>query len=635
MIDGKPTYLSATDLANMLRATDGGNIQSVEIITNPSAKYDASGNSGIINIKLKKNKAFGTNGSFSLGSGWGNYYKGNGGLSLNHRNKKINLFGNYNFLYNKRSQDMTINRLNESGSGNTYFTQQGQLLREHANNGMKAGIDYAINPASVLGFMFTGYSNKTNSSSEDHNRIGLSKQVTDSILSTFSDGTSRFRNIAMNLNYKTKLDSAGKRELTIDLDYSRFGNKDIYYYDSYLTRYVPVSYDTAFIRNITPSFISIYSLKADYVHPIREGYRVEAGLKSNFIRTDNDLQADSLINREWRKTAASNQFVYDENVNAAYLNFYREFGSTTLQAGLRAEQTNSRGNSVTLGKVQTRHYLSLFPTFYLSRELGKNHQMSFSYGRRVNRPNYENLNPFVYFVDRYTYRVGNPFLSPQFTNLAGIFYTFKQAYSASFQIGRTNDVMTQVLLLDKDNNTLYQTNENLASETEYNFNINVPFEITKWWTTNNDLTIFRLEYKTPNLMGQKFSSGKNGLIFNSSNLFKISPSLRMEMVADYKSPLVFGTVEMSEPQFFVDMGINYSFAAKKASLKFSVSDIFNTLEQHLVSVIPAVNYNIFQKAETRVFRLTFSYRFGRKEIKPAANRQSGVEAENNRTRRNN
>lgn len=635
MIDGKPTYLAPSDLANMLRATDGGNIQSIEIITNPSAKYDASGNSGIINIKLKKNKAFGTNGSFSVGSGYGSNYKGNTGITLNHRNKKFNFFTGYNFLYNKRRQDMTISRIvNEPPSAATYLDQTGRSFREYANNSAKAGVDYFINPSSTLGLMVTGYSNKTIFTSDDNTSVGSSKSIADSSLTTATNGTARFRNIAANLNYKTKFDAAGKKELSIDLDYSRFYNKDIYSYNSYLSRNLPPSYDTALIRNITPSFINIYSFKADYTHALKDG-RIEAGLKASYIRTDNDFNSDSLINFEWQRTTASNHFVYDENVNAAYVNYYKEFGSTKLQMGLRAEQTNSKGNSITLSKVVNLHYINLFPTFYISRQMGEDNELTLSYGRRVNRPNYENLNPFVYFVDRYTFRQGNPFLTPQFSNMVGLYYTYKNTYTASFEVNRTTDVITQVLLQDTANKSLFQTSQNLASEMEYNFNISAPFEVTKWWTTTNDFTIFYLGYKTPNLMGAKFSSGRTGILFNSNNLFKITPALRMEVVADYKSPLVFGTIEMSKPQFFMDMGVNYLFPKKRTSLKFAVSDVLNTLEQHIVSVIPSVNYTIFQKNETRVFRLTFTYRFGSRDVKAIQGRQTGVEAESNRTRRTN
>lgn len=634
MIDGKPTYLSQTDLANMLRATDGGNIQSIEIITNPSAKYDASGNSGIINIKMKKNRALGTNGSLSLGSGWGEKYKANTGLTINHRNKKFNLFASYNFLYNKRPQDMTIDRLNEAASGKTYLSQEGSSIREYANNSAKAGIDYTVSPLATLGFMLTGYGNKTQYNSNDQTRIGAIRQAADSTLATVSNGTSRFRNYAANINYKAKLDSQGKKELSIDLDYSRFNNKDIYNYDSYLRRTAFPLNDTAMIRNITPSLITIYSLKADYTYPVNGGH-MEMGVKASYIRTDNNFNSDSLINFEWQRSAASNHFVYDENVNAAYLNYYKEFGDTKIQAGLRAEQTNSKGNSLTLRKVVNRSYLNLFPTFYVSRAFGEDHELTFSYGRRVNRPNYEHLNPFVYFIDRYTFREGNPFLTPQFSNMVGLYYTYKSQYTASFEVNRTTDVITQVLLQDTAAKTLFQTNQNLASEIEYNFNLNIPVKVTKWWTSTNDITAFYLGYKTPNLMGAKFSSGRTGLLVNSNNAFTLTPSLRMEVVADYKSPLVLGTVEMSKPQFFVDMGVNYLFPKKRSSIKFSVSDVFNTLEQHLASVIPAVNYNIFQKNETRVFRLTYTYRFGRREIKAVQPRQSSVEAETNRTRKSN
>ncbi|MBC9934899.1 outer membrane beta-barrel protein [Chitinophaga qingshengii] len=630
LINGKPTYLSAADLANMLRATDGSTIQSVEIISNPSARYDASGSSGVIDIKLKKDRSMGTNGSIVIGSGWGNYYKGNGGLSLSHREGKVALFANYNYLYNKRDRDMVINRVNETSIENTYFQQNSRLVREYSNHSFKAGIDYNVSSRNTIGFTFTGYANNTIADGNGTTLMGPGGKINDSLITDNSDGHSRFRNMAFNLNNKTVFDSSG-RSLSVDLDYSEFSNKDIFYYDNY-TRIIKTGIDLApvSIRNITPATIRIYALKADYAQPLRKGYTLESGVKISYVKTDNDLRFDSLKNGDWKHTDRSNQFIYDENVYAAYLNVNKEFSKTKIQAGLRAEHTNLSGNSVTLSKVTNRNYTSLFPTLFVSRKLGKEHELMFSYGRRINRPNYQDLNPFIYFVDKYTLREGNPYLNPQFANTAGLSYIWKDTYAASFEVSGTNDAITQVLLTDTTSKILYQTNRNLAKELELNLNISVPVKITDWWTSSNDITVFYLKYQTPELLGAPLNVGKTGVFINSNNSLKLGKRIRLEVIADYKSPITYGTVEFFRSQFYVDLGMSYSLFGKRANLKLGISDVFNTLDQHIRSVIPAVNYSINQKNETRVVRLTFTYRFGNNELKPFNNRRSGVEDETKR-----
>ncbi|SDH28999.1 outer membrane beta-barrel family protein [Chitinophaga filiformis] len=635
LIDGKSTYLAPSDLANMLRATDGSNIQSVEIITNPSAKYDATGSSGIINIKLKKNKSYGVSGSLIVGSGYGNYYKGNTGISFNYRNKKVSFFATYNYLYNKRNRDMNVNRANETAEETTYFLQNSRTIRELSNNNFKTGIDYSISPKSTVGFMFTGYANNTKTKGGATTFMFRDPASRDTLITDLSDGQSRFRNYAFNLNYKTRFDSLG-RELTVDLDYSKFNNKDLFHYDNHTEEYVSKrKIDSFFLQNTTPASIEVRSAKADYVHPFINGLRMELGVKAALVRTDNNLVADSLVNNAWTPTNRSNRFVYDENVYAGYLNLNKEFKNTKIQAGLRVEKTHSKGNSITLSKVVSRDYLNLFPTLYIGQKLGKDHELTFSYGRRINRPNYEDLNPFIYFVDRYTLREGNPFLNPQYSDQASLSYVLKDTYSATLAASRTNDVITPVLLTDTINKILYQTNQNLAKELELNLNFGIPVQIAKWWTMSNDITIFYLKYKTPELLGSPLDIGKKGLFVNSANSFVISKRIQAELVADYKSPFVYGTVEFFKPQFYMDMGINYSLLQKRANLKVALSDILNTQEQHLRSVIPAVNYSIKQKNETRVVRVTFTYRFGRKEVKAVKSRNSNVEEETRRAQRSN
>lgn len=629
LLDGKQTYMSNADVANLLRNMQSEQIESIELITNPSSKYDASGNSGIINIRTKKNKNGGTNGSLSAAAAIGKNFRGNTGVNLNHRTAKMNVFGNYNYGHFKNSSVLDIDRIS-NGTPDTYFMQIGETTRKRRNNNFKAGADYFINSKNTIGFLVNGYLNKGSEITDNRTKIGKSFTQVDSLLVAQSTQKENYENLSYNLNYKSILDSAGS-EISADLDYSRYNGKDVANYENdYLfangNRIRPLN----IIRNSTPTQIDIKAFKIDYNVSLSKTVKLEAGLKSSWVKTDNDLQAEEFINNAWRNDIRrSNQFIYDENVNAAYTNVNKQFKNTTVQVGLRLEQTNSTGNLITTNYVVKRSYLDLFPTFFVQQTLSKNNQIGFSYSRRIDRPSYDALNPFVYYLDQYTYNKGNPFLKPQYTNNFEVSYTLMQKYLLSLNYSRVSDVITQVLLPDEQQKALYQTNENLAKNVTYGANLNIPIKFTKWWDMNNNLNVFHLSFETPDLAGSALKTGKTSFQFKMQNSFTIVKGFTAELMGSYESPLDYGTLSIGN-RYYVDMGISKSLLNKKASLKLAMSDVFNTNEQNITSAYPGLKYDLYQKNDTQLGRISFTYRFGKNEIKPARRRSIGTEAEQGR-----
>lgn len=627
-LDGKQTYMSSADVANLLRNMQSSEIETIELITNPSSKYDAAGNSGIINIKTKKNKAGGTNGSLNATAGYGKNFRGNTGLNLNHRTKKLNLFGNYNYGKTTRENIITIDRIS-NGTPDTYFMQAGSSLRKQQNNNFKTGLDYFINKNNTIGVLVNGYFNHGTEASKNNTLIGPSFQKVDSTLASNSLQTNKYNNISYNLNYKSVLDTAGS-EISADFDYSKYnGNDGSAYENDYMfangNRIRPVNYT----RNGTPSKIDIKTFKIDYNVSLSKTIKLEAGLKSSWVKTDNDLQAEELVNNIWQNDVRrSNQFVYDENVNAAYTNINKQFKNTSIQLGLRVEQTNSKGNLVTTNTIVERDYFDFFPTLFVQQTLSKNNQLGFSYSRRIDRPSYDALNPFVYYLDQYTYNKGNPFLKPQYTNNMELSYTFMQKYMLSVGYSRTNDVITEVLLPDSAQKALFQTNENLAKNTSYNANLNIPVQVAKWWSMNNNLNVFYLSFEAPDLAGVALKTGKTSFQFKSQQNFTIASGLTAELNGSYESPLDYGTLRIKS-RYSIDAGLSKSFLGKKASLKLALSDIFNTYKNDISSAYPGLKYEVHQKNESQIGRISFTYRFG-KEIKPARRRSTGSEDEQNR-----
>ncbi len=628
LIDGKQTYLSAAEVSNMLRNMQSNAVESIEIITNPSAKYDAAGNAGIINIKLKRDKNLGTNGSLTLGTGWGRYGKANGGLNLNHRGKKFNVFGSYNHGYNRGFNEQEVYRL----IGNSIFDQSSRREQEMQNLNYRIGADYFINKHNTIGVLASGFlfdmdmrSQNTTLQSQTSNRALLS-----SIQQT-STGDFMRRSNSVNLNYKRTFDSPG-RELTFDADYSLF-NANVE--DNIIARSYNASGEQLGlplqIRNLTPSMVDIRAIKGDYVHPIGKTAKIEAGFKSSLVVTDNNMNFNTYLENGWqRDIGRSNQFKYSENINAAYVNYNKQINKIGVQLGLRAEQTISEGTSVTLDRQNPpRNYLEWFPSVFVTQKLGEKHELGYSYSRRIDRPSYQDLNPFVYFLDSLTYQEGNPYLNPQFTNSFKVTHTFSKMFVTSLGYSRTTDVMTRILIQDNETFKSKAFMENLAQLDNISLNISAPAPITKWWSTMNNFNLYYNLYNEPNLNGTNLSVGLVAFNLNTNHSIRLPKDFSLELNGMYRSPTLDGFIA-PQAMYFVAAGVQKSFLDKRASLRLNVSDIFGTMRFVGVARHADIDARITSRWESRVARVSFTYRFGRNEIKPARRRSTATEAEQNR-----
>lgn len=347
LIDGKSTYLSAAQLAVRLKSLSGNELKSIELMTSPSARYDASGNAGIINIKLKKNSSFGTNGNIDLGLGYGENPKSDAGISFNHNSKNFNIFGSFTNQNNKYQEDLNINRITPDGTSDLYFHQYNTQIRSSHNNNYKLGLDYFINERNTIGFLTSGYFNHGHDSSNGKTNIGKNLTQTDSSIVADNPSTNKYRNQTYNINYKSVIDTLGQ-EFAIDLDYAAYRSEEYTMYNNYFSDAKGLPYKPPLtFRNLTPSQIKIKVAKMDYTLPLSPKTKFDFGIKSSWVSTDNNFRFENLIASQWQNDQTrSNQFIYDENINAAYANFKHEFKSTSVEVGLRAEQTNSKGNSV-------------------------------------------------------------------------------------------------------------------------------------------------------------------------------------------------------------------------------------------------------------------------------------------------
>ena len=632
MIDGKQTYLSGQEVTNLLKSTPSDNIEKIEIITNPSSKYDAAGNSGMINIRMKKNKNFGTNGSATVGVGYGRFEKTNHSLRLNHREGKINVFGSYSYHYNRSFQENELNRIISYENRVSYFDQVSSRPNWFNGHNYRAGLDYFLNQKSTLGVLVSGFSNNWNQDDALNytvirNEAGLVTLRPTTAVMVKNQRT----NLTGNLNYKYDFNGKG-RELTADVDYSRFVGDS---YNELSTRFTNgngnADRPTEQTRNTMPSIIDIWAFKADYVHPTKNGGKWEGGIKSSFVQSDNNLVFDNFGDAGWvLDLTKSNQFKYQENINAAYLNYAGKLSKkTSLQMGLRMEHTHSKGNSVTLNRIVDRNYPDWFPTFFLSRQLDTNQVLNLSYSRRIDRPNYQDLNPFVFYLDPYTYQQGNPYLKPQYTHSLQLTHVYKSSFSTTLGYSRTTDVIVrEVPGQIPEKNITFVTADNLATQDNVNLTLSFPVPVTKWWRMQNNLTLTYNKYHSPYL-GEQYQVDILSWNAYVSNSFTLGKGFSAELTGWYNSAGLYGFFS-TQPMGAFSLGVQKSLFGKKGTLKLNLNDPFWLNQFRGATQYQDINFTVRSRWESRIARLTFTYNFGNQNVKAARQRSTGTEAERNR-----
>ncbi|WP_026994474.1 outer membrane beta-barrel protein [Flectobacillus major] len=648
MLDGKPTYMSASDLANMLRNMQATQLDKIEIMTNPPAKYDAAGNAGVINIRLKKNQNIGLNGSANIGAGYGFYKslpKESGGLNLNYRNEKINVFGNFSANDRQSFQIQTINRkFFENGKVISGFDQVSNNERRNNSFTYKVGADYFLDKKNTIGFLFNGMNGNWNEDTNNEMLIKNAAAQLDTTSNTLGTIRNGWGNYSTNLNFKHIIDSTG-REITADLDYARYDADNS-------MKYRTSKFDNQHILRATrnedgksEAKINIYSFKVDLVYPINKTSKFEAGLKSSYVTSNNDMRFDFLIgdlNTPVLDPTRTRDFIYKENINAGYVNYSKEFKKVSMQLGLRIENTNGQGTL--LGKeLLNRHYTNLFPSIFFRQKLSKDHQLGYSFSRRIDRPSYEDLNPFLFFLDPYTYSKGNELLQPQYTNALEVSHTFKDAITTTVNFSRTNGVMTDILEQNNALKTTNQTKINIGYVENIGIAFSVPVPITKWWFSNTYFNLYNNHYVgdipktiiasdgTASTIYQPLDARATSFQANMTHQFTLPRKFTLELSGWYMSPFVEGQLS-GRPMGAVSFGIQKKLMNDKATVKLNVNDVFWSNRFNGSFIFNDIDVQILNKWESRVLRLNFSYRFGNSKVAAARQRKTGLEDEKGRVK---
>ena len=635
LIDGKPTYLSGNDLESYLKSIPASEINQIELMTNPPAQYDAAGNSGVINIKTKKNKLKGINGSLSLNYAQGRYARSNDNFNLNFSNKKLSFYSNFSYGNNNSYHDLTIIRRykNDDLTTKSIFTQNTYIQPSNVSYSSRLGMDYYLTNKSTIGITAKGLSNQSIVSHYNYAQNLNADNTLNSIVIADNDEKDQLKNGTLNLNFRHEFDSTGKL-LTVDADYVVYQTKLNQTFKNNVSLPDNTNIYNDFQNGNLPANINIYAFKTDFTNPLKKGAKFEAGMKSSYTQTDNQaIYSITQNNITLDNNNLSNHFKYNEMINSAYLNFSKTVKRVSFQSGLRFESTtlngNQLGNPIKPASSFDRNYNSLFPTIYISYQLdtSSNHTLNLSYGKRVSRPYYEDLNPFTRPLDKYTFYEGNPFLKPTFAHNASLAYSYKQLLTATFSYNNSNNQIQETIEI---NNGLYYSRPgNIGSSVLYNLSLEANIPISKWLTTNIYTEAVYSEYKS-NLYTEILNSSGTYWYININNSLQLKKDWSVELSGEYLTNFIESQFSMGDFGHLT-FGIQKKILKNMGSLKFSMKDILHSDKiRGRINNLHLTDANWFGPRDTQVASFTFTYRFGKTINSKPKYTGSGSEAEQNR-----
>jgi outer membrane receptor protein involved in Fe transport len=554
--------------------------------------------------------------------------KSQNSITFNYRKNKINFFGNYNpNIFRGRSQ-LDINRriIDENKTVLGYRDVQTQFKFGNNNHTLKLGLDYSADKKNtfgvvVSGFAFSGHPTpRTVTTTFDEHYQPLSTMISQ------TDNKIKFKNLTTNFNYRHQFDTAG-RELSADADFIAYDNTSAMTLttDFFNGAGQPTG-NELILKGKLPAKIKIYSFKSDYVHPFKKGGRLEAGIKSSYVTNDNLVNYVRWDGVKWVDDARSNHFIYDENINAAYLNANKQFGKWSFQGGLRLENTNAKGYQVNNDSSFKRNFTNLFPSAFISYAADKNNQFTVSYSRRITRPNYQDLNPFIYFLDSLSYRKGNPFLMPQFTHNIELSHSFKNKLITTLNYNNTNNVISQ--LVKPDGDLLFLTSENVAKFRNIGISITAPVPVTKWWTSNIFVNVFNNHYEGV-YENKPLDLSFTSYMINITQTFTIKQGFTLEMSGFYRAKGV-NQLNIDEPMYVVNFGAQKQVMKGKGTVRLNLRDPFWIQRYKGRTEYDIVDSRIKNKWDNRQVTATFTYRFGKNGQPNNRRRNSASQDEQNR-----
>jgi len=622
-IDDRPTNLAGEELRDLLNSLPSSSIEKVELISNPSVKYDASA-SAIINIRTVKIKKSGFNGSVSVGIAHGKRPRSYDGLNLNYRKGGLNIYGSYNFSYE--------NEINASDSkrntGNTSFIDIRESLDDkRTNHQLKFGVDYEINKRHTIGMLVNAGFGVTENRIDNNTQIGKIRPVADSVISLLSSAKTNITNPNVNFFYKGKLDSTGT-QLIVNLDYWDYSQRQQSGFNSYYYDPAGHPYKSPYtFRNNLPGNNNIKSAKIDFEANRWKG-KISAGIKIYNARRDNDFLWEYASGNQWVNDASrTNHFIFTENVYAGYVAFERSYKKFSYQAALRGEETFIRGRSVTLAKKFDQDYFKLFPSVVLNYTLSEKHEVGVAYRKSITRPVYNLFDPFSIFQNEFNYIIGNPNLKPQLINSFELSHSYNQSLFSTLTYSRISNGVTRVYRKDNLSNQLITTYDNLDKLSNIGLDLSYSKMIGKWFFMASGNVSYAVVNTTFNNAPLKNKGA--GFYVTLFNNFSLPKSCSIDAFIAYSSAYT-GTAFRYRPSSFINLGFHMPVFKSRGTLNFFVSDIFKTTQSGYITRQAGIGLEYQKYYDSRYGSISLNYRFGDKKNKQSSERKTGIETEKNR-----
>ncbi|MDR1055921.1 MAG: TonB-dependent receptor [Prevotellaceae bacterium] len=627
-IDGRNTYLSASDLATLLEGMDASEISKIEIVNSPSSKQEAAGSSGIINIRTRKSMMSGINGTANTGFTAAKHWGYNGGLSINYRNPWMGAFGSYNYRHYENFNNFEEIRrfLNNEPPSILHSISNNNFTSKRGNYRM--GLDFYLNKKNMLGFLLTGNHGQFESKTYAPTTL-ININDNEALLKSLADNSNKERstNISFNTNYRKLFEKEGQN-LSVDFDYVKFKtrqNESRHDYFQFLTKGRD---STALVRTNSPRNVEVFSGKADYMQPLGTTMQLEVGAKISYSKTKNDLDWENNFGGIWEPDAKrSNKFEYNERVTAAHASIAKQFSEKfSTKLGLRWENTWSNGYTPATGIEKIRKYDDFFPTVFVQYKLSKDHDLSFTYNRRIRRPDYDDLNPFRIYVGTFTYIAGNADLKPQYTNNLNLTYGFKNAVITTLLYQRQSDLIVQTPEQSEEVGESGVIQDNFGYNDMLGVSVSIPsLPLTKWWILSANLWGMwsHSHSKQNDIVYDQYSLMAQGYM---SNTFTIAKTWRAEVSANATSPASWGYFKI-KAQYWGAIGVKKSFFDNKLNLSLNFDDPFEWSKNSMDVKYGKSDYHYETRWMSRRVRVSLVWRFGSTKIKPIQDRKGGNEDE--------
>ncbi len=615
LIDDRQTYLSGDDLAEYLKAISADEVSQMELITQPGAKYDAAGNTGIINVKLKKNKKQGFNGSVTGSYGLGVYFHREESLLLNYKVKRLNLSlsGSDMEAIGFADWKETLKYIDlQTGAVNSSSYIHSAPKERFGNSALRLAADYELTNKTTIGVN----ARDTYHPNTDHGFLSTVNYDQGNNIASYNNVANADGFIRRNLAANAYLTKKFSKESCLDVNFDYLAYRKNEYQDLTTT-----SFDSQ-MNPLTPPplqnsrqllTIKVYSIKADYTYASANGIKLEAGFKSSWVTTNDSGSFRLMENNEWvNDTSRSNHFHYKENINAAYAGIARNFGKKwEARLGLRAELTIADGLQYEHSSSFNRNYLAPFPTGFITYKNDTNNQFELNFGRRTERPGYALLNPFIYYNFQGSYVEGNSGLQPEYTYNAELKHSYKNMLISALSFSRTTSVISDMLEVNAATKTVYDINENFGSSKYATWSEVFNKDLFKWWTLNVSGSLYYMQYTGPvnNIL---ITKDWTGLSLNINTQFNLGSGWKAEAYASYNTGERISPIETDDQMIYMSLGASKK-AGKRLLVKFAAEDPFGLYQSGIHNKTNDFSTDAKFRFASKLFSVAVTYNFGGKQ----------------------